>query len=176
MNEPPVPNYPAGPAPVQPPGTASPIIPLSRRPRWRLLALVPLLGVLLPASVLRIIQSHKAFPSVEWLVTLYATVFVGFFCRSVALLAITDYDADYLYLFQKAGPLPIPLGSFYKLVAVRGGWKLYYLDAQHQKQHLEIVPLRSGWGWRSDDTSIQTFSEAVRHHNPSLDVQAGWFR
>jgi|GEM_PF-5994378 len=155
---------------------ASPITPLSRRPRWRLLALVPLLGVLLPASVLNIIHSHKAFPSAEWLVTLYALVFAGFFCRSVALMAITDYDADYLYLFQKAGPLPIPLGSFYKLVAVRGSWKLYYLDAQHQKQHLEVVPLHSGWGWRSDDTSIQSFSGAVRRHNPGLDVQAGWFR
>jgi len=153
---------------------ASPITPLSRRPRWRLLALVPLLGVLLPASVLRIIQSHKAFPSVEWLVTLYAVVFAGFFYRGVALLAITDYDANYLYLFQQNGSRPIPLGSFYKLVAVRGGWKLYYLDAQQQKQHLEIVPLRSGWGWRRDDTSIQGFSEAVRRHNPSLDVQAGW--
>lgn len=175
LHEPPVSEHPAGPGLALPQRTASPIIPLSRRPRWRLLLVVPLLGLILLISVRRIIDSPKAFPSMEWLVTLYAAVFAGSFYRSVARMASTNYDADYLYLFQKAGPQPIPLGSFYKLVASRGSWKLHYLDGQHHPQHLAIVPLHSGWGWRSDNTSIQSFSEAVRHHNPNLDVRTGWF-
>lgn len=150
------------------------ITPLSRRPRWLLLFLVPSLGLALPASVAGVINSPTPFPNAEWLGVLGTLVFAGLVYRNFASVAVTDYDADYLYLFQKTGTQQIPLGSFYKLVAARG-WQLRYLDEQHQKQAVQIVTLGTSWFHTNDSSSIHGFIDAVGQHNPNLDVRHGLF-
>ncbi|QKG56083.1 hypothetical protein GKZ68_05170 [Hymenobacter sp. BRD128] len=98
------------------------------------------------------------------------------FYRSYALLAVTDYDAAYLYIFQKSSTWQISLGDIYKLAAARGCWQLHYLDEQQQRRKLQLVPLGTGWFWPNDNSRIQGFIDAVRQHNPNLDVRRGWPR
>lgn len=150
------------------------VTPLSRRPWKHLLVLLPI-GLLLVTSVLGAINSPKHFPNTEWIPALYLLAFAGIFYWNVASLAVTDYDADYLYLFQKTGTKQIPLDSFYKLVEARG-WQLYYLDEHQQKQKLHLIPLSTSWFKRNDNSSIHGFIDAVWQHNPQLDVKPNWLR
>lgn len=148
------------------------ITPLSRRPRWSLLLLLPL-GLLLLVSVISAVNSPTPFPNKEWVPVLYLLAFAGLIYWNFASLAVTDYDADYLYLFQKAGTQQLPLGSFYKLVAAKE-WQLHYLDEQQHKQEIRIAPLHTSWLHFNDTSSIHGFIDAVWQHNPNLDVHHGW--
>lgn len=150
------------------------ITPLSRRPRWLLIP-VPLFGLLLPALLLSTVHLPSLFPITEWLPILFLPAFAGFLYRGYSSLAVTDYDADYLYVFSKTGTQQIPLGNFYKLIELRG-WQLYYLDEQQQKQTLEIIALSIGWLWNRDNSSIHGFIDAVWQHNLYLDVRHDWLR
>ncbi len=85
-------------------------------------------------------------------------------------MPITDYDADYLYLFRKTGVEQIPLASFYKLESGnRGYWHLYYYGEQSRKKMLTILPLGKG-----DNSSIHGLIEVIWQHNPQLDIKYGW--
>ena len=100
---------------------------------------------------------------------------MGLWYRSFTMLAVADYDADYLYLFQKNGTQQIPLSSFYKLIVGRT-CQLFYLDEQQKKQDLSMIPLNPGWFRTVGDSSIHGFIDAVWQHNPNLDVRHGLFR
>lgn len=96
---------------------------------------------------------------------------IGALLWQAATMPITDYDADYLYLFKKAGPEQIPLASFYKLQeGNRGDWYLYYYGEQRGKKKLTIRPLGKG-----DESRIHGFIEAIWQHNPQLDLQYDWW-
>ncbi|TDN39173.1 hypothetical protein A8B98_20175 [Hymenobacter sp. UV11] len=86
-------------------------------------------------------------------------------------MPITDYDADYLYLFKKTGTEQIPLASFYKLQeGNRGYWYLHYYGEQRRKKKLTIRPLGKG-----DDSNIHGFLQAIWQHNPQLDIKYDWW-
>jgi hypothetical protein len=89
---------------------------------------------------------------------------------------VADYDADYLYNFQKSDTQKIPLGSFYKLATARGYWHLHHLDAQQRKRQLLVVAQNTGWFGRSGNSGIHGFIDAVWQHNPNLDVCHDWFK
>lgn len=131
------------------------------------------LGLPLLALIVSAVNSSKRFLNQEWLPVLYLLGFAGLGYWNFTSLAVTDYDADYLYLLQRTGAKQIPLGSFHKLVQQRG-WHLHYLDEQQQKQELTLIPLSTGWFRPNDSSSIHGFIEAVWQHNPNLDVRHGW--
>lgn len=92
-------------------------------------------------------------------------------------MAITDYDFDYLYLFTKDGTMQIPLSRFYKFEEFGGGknaWYLHYQDEQNRKKKLMIAPIQADFSWQKDNESIYGFINAVRQHNPNLDLGHNW--
>jgi hypothetical protein len=111
------------------PHLAGSLTALSRRPRWLLLFLVPL-GIALPASVSSALASSEPFSNSAWIPVLYLPIISALIYRGVKQVIVADYDADYLYNFQKSNTQKIPLGSFYKLTTARGYWHLHYLDAK----------------------------------------------
>jgi hypothetical protein len=145
------------------------VTPLSRRP-WGLW-LLPLLpgvgrGLLLGAPPDAKLSVAARWGWMAWLLFCLAGLL-----WAAATTPITAYDADYLYLLQKTGPVPIPLASFYKLEAGnRGYWHLHYYGEQNHQQKLTILPLGKG-----DACQIHSFIEAIWQHNPQLELRYNWW-
>jgi hypothetical protein len=147
------------------------VTPLSRRP-WGLWLLPLLPGVGLWLSLVGMQHDAKLSVVARWGWTAWLLFCIGGLLWSAATMPITDYDADYLYLFKKTGPEQIPLASFYKLQeGNRGYWHLHYYGQQNRKKKLTIRPLGKG-----DDSSIHEFIEAIWQHNPQLDIKYDKFR
>ena len=146
------------------------VTPLSRRP-WGLWLLPILPGFGLWSLLIDAPPDAKLSVAARWGWTAWLLVCIGGLLWSAATLPITDYDADYLYLFKKTGTEQIPLASFYKLEAGnRGYWYLHYYGEQRGKKALMIRPLGQG-----DASSIHGFIEALWPHNPQLDIKYGWW-
>jgi hypothetical protein len=146
------------------------VIPLSRRPWWLwLLPLLPGLGLWL--LVVGAQHDPKLPVAARWGMGIWSLFGMGAFLWQAATRPITDYEADYLYLFKKAGTEQIPLASFYKLEeGNRGDWYLYYYGEQDRKKKLTIHPLGKG-----DTSSIHGFIDAIWQHNPQLDIKYNWW-
>lgn len=113
------------------------VTPLSRRPWW--LWLLPLLPGLGLWQLLAGTQHDTKLPVVrQWGMGAWLLFGLGALLWQAATMPITDYDANYLYPFTKAGTEQIPLASFYKLQeGNRGYWSLYYYGEQrHKKSYL----------------------------------------
>jgi hypothetical protein len=146
------------------------VTPLSRRPWW--LWLMPLLPGLGLWQLLVGTQHDTKLPVVtQWGMGAWLLFGLGALLWQAATMPITDYDANYLYLFTKAGPEQIPLASFYKLQeGNRGYWSLYYYGEQRRKKKLSILPLG-----RQDTSSIHGFIDAIWQHNPQLALKYNWW-
>jgi hypothetical protein len=143
---------------------------LSRRPWW--LWLLPILPGLGLWQLLVGTHHETKLPVVaQWGMGAWLLFGLGALLWQAATMPITDYDANYLYLFTKAGPEQIPLASFYKLQeGNRGYWSLYYYGEQRRKKKLTILPLG-----RQDTSSIHGFIEAIWQHNPQLALKYNWW-
>lgn len=146
------------------------VTPLSRRPWW--LWLLPLLpGIGLWLLLVGAQHDAKLPMAARWGMAAWLLFVIGALLWSAATMPITDYDADYLYLFKKAGTEQIPLINFYKLQeGNRGYWYLYYYGEQSRKKKLTIRPLGRG-----DDSGIHGFIGAIWQHNPQLDIKYDWW-
>ena len=148
---------------------AIPITPLSRRPWW--LWLPPLLGLVLWVVVAGAQHDTKLPVAARWGMGAWWLFGIGALLWEAATRPITDYDADYLYLFTRAGAEQIPLANFYKLQeSNRGDWRLYYYGEQRRKRKLTIHPLG-----RKDQSSMHGFIEAIWQHNPQVELKYNWW-
>ena len=146
------------------------VTPLSRR-LWELWLLPLLPGFGLWLLLVGAQHDAKLSMAARWGWTAWLLFGIGGLLWQAATMPITDYNADYLYLFKKAGTEQIPLARFYKLEAGnRGYWYLHYYGEQSRKKKLIILPIGKG-----DDSSIHGFIDAIWQHNPQLDLKYGWW-
>lgn len=131
--------------------------PLSRGISAWVISIPGFFGLLSIFELGKAIFSTEPVSTGQWVGILVPVVAWNFITYHYIFFPITDYDADYLYIFKRTSREHTPLGSFYKLSRGNNGfWTLYYRSEQAQKKRLIILPFDNDFG-----SGIYGFMKAI---------------